>query len=172
MNELDLGQFEGHSPTPWEFDGRSVKIDDAGGDYFGVTIYDAKGNELFDSACRCGLASEVITEADGEGGCDRWDEQARRDARLAAAAPALLAELRAAGKENARLVAQQLMLLEAPAKDSVELVETRAELEAAREERERLRAIIADHESRWEELKRNLQHEIDIRTQALQGATP
>ena len=82
---LDLAQFEGHTPGPWG-------------------VYDAHSTIQIDPPGKSGERPAIVLWS-GFDGNDMSVEQNRRNARLIAAAPALLAECRRLRAEEARLVA-------------------------------------------------------------------
>lgn len=96
MTRIDLSQFEGATEGPWEVD--SIKNEGDYGDggpdcrsgYTSFAAYDKRGRVIFDS-----LNSEIaeVHEAFDDDRYAAWDEVARKDIKLAAAAPALRDEL-------------------------------------------------------------------------------
>lgn len=84
------------TPGPWEVD--TIKSDGEYGDggpdsrsgYDAYAVFDAQGRSLFDSLNRDGRVSEIHEDGpDEDGRGAAWDELARRDLTLAAAAPEL-----------------------------------------------------------------------------------
>jgi hypothetical protein len=86
--------MSGHTPGPWEIDtidndGEYGSGPDSHRGFKSYAVYDANGRCLFDSLNRDGAVSEICEEYD-EDGIHAWDEPAKHDLTLAAAAPDLL----------------------------------------------------------------------------------
>lgn len=78
-----------HTPGPWEYENVEHRSEQTA---YGV-VKDANGKILFDTLNSD--VAEIHTEHD-EGHAYRWDEQGRKNLRLAAASPDLLAACKAA----------------------------------------------------------------------------
>ncbi len=89
-----------HTPGPWEVDSIDNDGDYGNGGpdqrsgFKSWVVIDANGRALFDTLNRDSFVTEVHEEYDDDG-FSAWDELGRRDIELAAAAPLLLASLRA-----------------------------------------------------------------------------